>query len=376
VQGVILAPRNEKPDNLVSCLQSLSDAHHCEMLIDPQFYLSTFAPANTRYLTDYGYFKSGLTASDFTLRRIRSFVADAIDFQLDCGATAIISPTVLFDSFTDRWFQIALNLADASLEHYQTVSRGAPLLLSFVLAEEALAADEEVGRFLDTVTQEGWGMQGFYLVVARHEGTYNQDFESARLANLLYAVHVLGSVNALRVVLGYTDFFGIPLRAVGASAFASGWSQGLRQFVRKNFLIRPPGGQAPRDRFSSGPLLNSIFLQELQDIFEVGRLERVLSGVDLDDVITRAESPQASSWNLAFSQQHHWQTLHALDAAMSGRTRQAVTEVMGLIRGAQGLYALLEREGVRFERFTGKEHLANWSRALSEFARRVGYAAS
>src|SRR5262249_275534 len=151
---------------------------------------------------------------------------------------------------TDRWFQIALNLADASLEHHAGLNSDTPLLLSFVLAEEALAAETEVNRFLDTVTQDGWGMQGFYLVVSRHEGTYNQDCESARLANLLYAGHVLGHVNSLRVVLGYCDFLGIPLRAVGASAFATGWSQGLRQFVRKNFLLRPPGGQPARDRYS------------------------------------------------------------------------------------------------------------------------------
>jgi len=376
VQGVIFAPRNEKPDNLALCVQTLANAYDCELLIDPQYYVSTFAPANTRYLTEYGYFQGGLSASDFTLRRIRTIVAGAIDFQINIGATSIISPTVLFDSFTDRWFQIALNLADASLEYHANLNTNTPLLLSFVLAEEALSAEDEVNRFLDTVTQDGWGMQGFYLIVSRRESTYNQDCESARLASLLYAVHVLGEVNALRVVLGYTDFLGIPLRAVGASAFACGWSQGLRQFVRKNFLLRPPGGQPARDRYSSGPLLNSIFLQELQDVFEFGRLDDVLSGVDLDEVITSAESPQAASWNLAVAQQHHWQTLNALDSALPGRARQRVIAVMGLIRAAQGLFAVLEREGVTFERFTGKDHLMNWSRALSEFARRVGYATS
>ncbi|MFO0966104.1 MAG: hypothetical protein U0793_11050 [Gemmataceae bacterium] len=374
VGGVILAPRNEKPDNLAACMRTLANGHDCELLIDPQIYVSAFAPANTRFLTEYNYFHGGLSASDFTLRRIRTLVAEAIDFQVSSGVTSILSPTVLFDSFTDRWFQIALNLADASLEYHAGLYGETPLLLGFVLAEEALAAELEVNRFLDTVTQDGWGMQGFYLVVSRHEGTYNQDCDSSRLANLLYAVHVLGHVNSLRVVLGYTDFLGIPLRAVGASAFACGWSQGLRQFVRKNFLQRPPGGQPARDRYSSGPLLNSIFLQELQDIFEVGRLDDVLSGVDLDEVITSATSPQAASWNLAVSQQHHWQTLHALDTALPGAVRQRVTHVMGLIRAAQGLYALLERAGVTFERYTGKDHLANWSRALSDFARRVGYA--
>ncbi len=281
---------------------------------------------------------------------------------------------MLFDSFNDRWYQIALNLADASLEHHSKLNDPAPLLLSFVFAEEALSAEEEVNRFLDTVTQDGWGMEGFYFVVSRHESAYNQDCDSARLANLLYAAHVLGHVNALRVVFGYTDFLGIPLRAVGASAFATGWSQGLRQFARRNFLVRAPGGQPARDRYSSGPLLNSIFLQELQEVFDVGRLDDVLSDVDLDQNMISAASPQAAGWSPPVSHQHHWQTLRSLDASLTGNVRQQVVQVLRLIRAAQGLYALLERDGVSFERFTGKEHLANWARGLSEFARRVGFA--
>lgn len=173
VQGVIFAPRNEKPDNLAACLRTFAYERDCELLIDPQFYISAFAPAKVGRLSEYRYFRSALSASDFTLRRTRSFVKDVIDFQIESGATSIISPTVLFDSFTDRWFQIALYLADASLEYQTVLNHDIPLLLSFVLAEEALSAQEEVDRFLDTVTQDGWGMKGFYLVVSRHEGMYN-----------------------------------------------------------------------------------------------------------------------------------------------------------------------------------------------------------
>lgn len=376
VQGVVLAPRNEKPDNLALCVESLARRAGCEVLVDPQFYISAFAPANSRYLPDYEYFQGGLSASDFTLRRVRQFARETLNFQIELGVSSIVAPTVLFESFTDRWYQIALNLADAALEHYGSLSTPVPLLLSFVLAEEALVAEDEVNRFLDTVTQDGWGMGGFYFVVARHEGTYNQDWESSRLANLLYLVHVLGRVNGLRVVMGYTDFAGIALRAAGASAFATGWSQGLRQFVRKNFLQRPPGGQPARDRYSSGKLLNSIYMQELQDIFDVGRLNQVLSGVTLDNVITSAASPLSSGWNLNLSQQHHWQTLHSLDATLTGNLRSDIVDVLRRVRDAQGIYAVLERLGVEFERFTGKEHLPSWGRALSEFGRRVGIASS
>lgn len=376
VQGVVLAPRNEKPEKLASCVQSLIDRQDCEVLIDPQFYISTFAPAKVGYLPEYSYFHGGLSAGDFSMRRIRQYVEEVLAFQAELGGTAMIAPTVLFDSFNDRWYQIALNLADAALEIHAGLDAPPPLLLSFAMAEESLSAEEEVNSFLDTVTQDGWGMQGFYLVVARNESSYNQDWDGSRLANLLYLVHVLGHINETRVVMGYTDFLGVALRAAGASAFATGWSQGLRQFVRKNFLERPPGGQPPRLRYSSGPLLNSIFLQELQEIYEVGKLEDVLSGVELDSVITEAESPLAATWNQNISQHHHWQTLNSLDQAITGNVRRNVLSVLGKVREARALYASLAREGVELKGFSGPGHLPNWGRALTEFARRAGFAPS
>lgn len=374
VQGVIFAPKFEKQENLESYIRQLAGSHTCDLLVDPQFYVAAFAPAKEGHLGEYPYFRSGLTATDFTPRRIQDYARTTIDYQQSLGVTAVVSPTVLFESFADRWFQIALNLANASLEHHASLANPPPLLLSFLIGEGALASTEDVNRFLDAVTQDEWNMQGFYLTVARQETSYNQNCESALLANYLYLVHVLGAINNFRVVLGYTDFLGIPLRAAGASAFASGWWQSQRHFLRKNFLERKGGGQPPRERFSSGPLLNSIFLTELQDIFDVDMLPRVLSGVPLDAVITVAPSPIRSGWNLAVSQQHHWQTLRRLDQTMTGDVRRDVLRVMRRIGDAQGLHRMLESAGVSFDRFTSGAHLAEWARALSDFGRRAGIA--
>lgn len=373
IDGVIFAPRSEKPENLSACLASLSEEFDgCELLVDPQFYLSTFTPANLRYLDEYSYFSGGLSGSDFSLRRIRQIASETIDFQRTLPVTAVLSPTVMFETFSDRWYQIALNLADAALEYHGGIRDAPPLLLSFMFAEEALTDEEEVNRFLDTVTQDGWSMEGFYIVAARHETSYTQDFDPNRLANYLYLVHALGAINDLQVVAGYSDFIGIPLRAAGATAFATGWSQGLRQFVRKNFLQRPPGGQPARPRYSSAALMNSILLQELQDISDIGQVRAVLSGVALDRIITDAASPLASGWNQAISQQHHWQTLHMLDQALTGSVRSDILATLRRVREASALYTALERIG--FDRATDNAHLANWRRAISDFARRAGIA--
>ena len=370
VQGVIFGARNEKPENLAAYLAGLSDQYGCELLLDPQFYVSTLVPPHDRFLPEYPYYEAGRTANDFTTRKIREYVRATIDYQLDLGVTAVVSPSVIFESFSDRWYQIALNLADASLEHHASLTQPPPMLLSFILAEEALGAEEELGRFLDTVTQDGWDAGGFYLVVARCEGTYSQQFDSAHLANLLYLVHVLGEVNSLRVVCGYTDFVGIPLRAAGAAAFATGWHQSLRQFHRKNFIERPPGGQPARAVFvrSSSEFDFRIRTGGYPRRRTTGRCT-VKGGPGSSDYFG-SQSPSfclepggITATSLA--------DLHGLDSQLAAVARGHAKYSASSARSPRLLHAV-GAGGLTFERFTGKEHLAEWSRAISDFARRAG----
>ncbi len=378
VQGVIFGARNEKPENLRTYIQKLrAEQPDCELLFDPQFYVSTLVPPKDRYLREYEYYSAGRTANDFTSsRRIRKYAKQTLDRQVDFGLNALISPTVIFDSFGDRWYQIALNLADASLEYHSTLDQPPPLLLSFAVTEGALSDTDDVHRFLDTVTQDEWSMDGFYFLIARSDNTYNQRFETQRLANLLYAVYVLGRINGLRVVSGYTDFVGIPLRAAGADVFATGWSQSLRRSCRKFFVEQGTRGQPPRERYSSRPLFNSIFLGELQDTYDAGYPGKALSNVPLDVHITQATAPQASDWTTGLSQRHHWQTLHAMDQELTGRVKDDLRITSANLQDAYSLYTYLEAAGVQFDRNNGKDHLKEWGRAIKEFQRMAGFSGS
>ena len=378
LQGVIFGARNETPERLAPYITKLREDHaDCTLLLDPQFYVSTMTPPNDRFLPEYPYYEAGRTATDFTrARRLAEYAKSTLDFQLGLGLDSLISPSICFDSFSDRWHQVALNLADASLEYYDSLHDAPPLLLSFVFSEQALSSLEDVQRFLDTVTQDDWGMEGFYLIVSRDESAYNQQFDAQRLSHLLYLVHVLGEINGLRVVCGYSDFVGVLLRAVGAEAFATGWSQSLRQFHRKNFLRRPAGGQQPRARYSSGPLFNSVLLGELQDIHDGGHLDDVLSGVPLDHVITDAASPQAADWTRPISQRHHWQALQRLNQMVTGDVRADLRTISQRIRNARGLYTMLEAAGVPFDRYTGKDHLTDWIRGIRGFCDEAGLTSS
>jgi len=366
-EGVIIGSRNERQSSLETYVAELHESYSCQVLFDPQFYVCTLVPPNDRYLPEYNYYTAGRAARDFIrATNVQKYVQQVLDYEAAIGADRLISPSVLFKSFSERWCQVALQLADTSIAYHATLDNAPPLLVSVVVGESALSSRAELVSFLDELTL--LDMAGIYLVVARDHSSYSQRFDETRLANLLYLVHVLGKLNGLEVVCGYSDFVGYLLRAAGASSFATGWFQSTqRQFSENTFRKRKSGGKQGRLRYSSSPLLNSIMLSDVQGAHDVDELSRVLSGVELDSVISDATSPEASSWNQRNSEIHHWQTLSKLDAGITGDPKADVDLVIEAVRSAEDSYRVLKANGVAFERSTDSDHLQDWIGALQSF---------
>lgn len=366
IQGVVFGARNEKPANLVPYVREIRDTLQAQLLFDPQFYVSTLIPPNDRFLPEYPYYRPGRTAGDFVgARRLSEYARQTLDVQMGLDLDRLIAPSVLFNTFDDRWYQIALNLADASLDYHAGLKDPPPLLLTFAFSEEALDSRSEVDGFLDQVTS--WDTKGFYLLIARTEVGYSQYFDKDRLSQLLYLTLVLSIINGFEVVNGYADFCGLLTRAAGATAFATGWSQALRQFHRKSFVRQTPGHRQPRLRYSSGPLFNSILLTELEQISDVGGLGLVLSNVGLDKMIADASSPEASDWNLRTSELHHWETLQSLEGKLSGDPSADFDRVVAWLKTANAIYVALKQAGVVFERYTQGQHIPEWVEGIQLF---------
>ena len=365
IDGVVFGARNEKRENIEACVEAVREKNG-QILFDPQFHVSTITPANDRYLSEYPYYKASRTAADFVgIKKLESYVKNTLNFELGLKPNRLISPTVIFESFGSNWYQTALNLADASLDFHAGMSDAPPLLLSFVIGEQALESRPDLEAFLDQVTS--WeNVFGLYLVIAREERPYTQMFAPERLANALYMSYVLGHINALEVVNGYSDFCGILNRAVGSTAFATGWAQGLRQFHKGSFTKQKPGGALPLLRYTTLPLLNSILLSELQQIYEIGRLNDALSGVSLDAVITEAASPENSDWNQPTSELHHWESLHLIDGELSGEVSSDVSDIEEKMIEAKGLYISLEKDGIVFGSRTRSNHLDQWAQGITK----------
>ena len=376
IRGVILSPRDESRERLESfCAELAGMADTPTVLFDPQFYTATLRNARDGNLADYSYYADncGLSRNQFRPSQVERYVRASIDYQRSLPAlTYIVSPTVAFDDFRDFWSQIAISMAEESVEYYGGRSSGPPLLISVVLPEGALRYTEQVNEFLDALSS--LEVPGFYLIVQRGSSTIQHAMDPAAMANLMYFIHVLGPLNGYEVIAGYSDWLGFLVEAAGATMTASGWHNGLRQFSLNRFLPQT-GGRRPRKRYSSVPLLSCpLIVPELEDVYLAGMLDKVLMGGSHDHLLANGPANGERQWNDEVSCLAHWESLARLLTAVGevsdvpSRLANATT----IIRAAQARHTQLETSGIFFESQTGPDHLENWLNSVEAFRQAAG----
>ena len=359
IQGVILSPRDEQPMNLASFLSNIPS--NVERLVDPQLYAGAILNARDGNLTKYPYYKRNLTPASFSLVALRKFVEDALAWQNNLNVSAVVSPTVMVDSLSSRWAQIAMMLSQETVDQYGSSK---PLLISLVIGEEALREVGQVDAWLDELTQ--LNVDGFYLVVRRLSEVYWQQYDPDVLASLLRVCYSLAEVNEYRVFVGYCDMMTLLLHAIGVTGTGAGWYSNLRQFGLRRF--QPvTGGSQPRPRYTSRPLLNSIYMTELDVIYNSGRITDVLSGTIYDDRFNSNVNPENVGWPASDAALHHWSVLSDITQAISGATvSDRLDSVRNLIGQALALYSQVG-QSLPFPTETGPNHLEQWLNALDRF---------
>ena len=365
IGGLIVSPRDETPENAASLITSIASDHTDSVrLFDPLFHAGMITPANDGKLPDYDYYRPNLTRRDFVgTAKFAGYAADVLGFQYGLDVSAIISPTIELVNFGDSSAQIALQLADASVEHHGASSEGLPLLLSFLINENALGSRDDLDTFLDAITV--MNADGFYLVARRASSTHNALIEPERLAALMYIVYILRVVNRFDVYCGYSDLIGLPLHAAGATATACGWSGTLRRFTFNRF--RPPTvGRRARPRYLSTPALESILISELDQISEVGIIDQFISETDYDAEF-RTKPPYSVTWPDREAALHHWAALASrINEIESMSVDDALATLSDWIEIASTIRRDAEMLGVEFEPPSG-EHLILWQHAITQF---------
>jgi hypothetical protein len=373
IQGVILSPRDEKRDRLEQAINQWGqDYADAVVLFDPQFYATTLNAPRDGHLNEYDYYSNnnGLGRTQFSSTRIRRYVQECLDYQhitFGPNVTYLISPTILFDSFSDYWSQVALNMAVESSDYHSTLINPRPLLISIVVSESAFQTIEAVEEFLDALTE--LNAEGFYLIVRRNANSPQNAMEAATFGRFLYFCYVLSEINEYRVIVGYSDWHSLLIEAVGATHTACGWYQNLRQFSLARFLPSS-GGRRPRKRYSSAPLLSyPLITPELQDIHLAGLLPRVLSGSQYDSILANNPSAGEANWSDDVSCLSHWFSLNAVSQRISTQpdTPNKIREAEQTMRNALTIYRQLEIVGVSFDPQTGPDHISEWQSAVQEF---------
>jgi hypothetical protein len=372
LSGVVLSPHDESPSDLKSFVRELSELpQKPDLLFDPQFYVSLIHGANEGKLPQYDYYHQNLGLRDFaTLRRVQEFVRECLDYQRELDLTHIVSPTICAENFTDRTAQVALTMAQESVDYWSSLGDDdRPLLVSFLFSELALSNSDQVSEFLDTISLIE--AEGFYLIVDRNTPVYSQDFLPIRLVQMMKIIHSLRR-SRFKVICGYSDFVDLVYSAANASAGATGWSQKLRRFNRSRFQPSA-GGRRPRDRYSSSKLINSIYLTELDACQEVQKLRSVKSNTPYDRCFDGKSYPSGVSWSPEDSALQHWASISQLLLSVNGsNVRDRLNQVTQIVGTAEALYASLANEGVQFEPMNGPVHLENWREALTLFLSEVG----
>ncbi len=365
ISGLIVSPRDETPENAAALIASVaSDYPESMRLFDPLFHAGMITPASEGKLPAYDYYKPNLTRRDFIgAGKYAGYAADVLGYQYELDVTAIVSPTIELVNFGDSSAQIALQLADASSTHHAGKSDNRPLLLSFLINENAMGSRDDLDAFLDAVTL--MDADGFYLLMNRASSTHNALIEPERLAGLMYMVYILRLVNKLDVYCGYSDLIGLPLHAAGATSTACGWFGTLRRFTFKRF--RPSrGGQPARPRYLSTPALESILISELDQISEAGLIDEFLSGTKYDTEFGKKPT-YSVPWSNETAALHHWAALASKISKIEPMAvEDALATVSDWIETAETVRSEADLHGVEFEPPSG-DHLDMWRRAISQF---------
>lgn len=377
INGVIFSPKDERRERLEECVSDLgANRNNALVLFDPQFYAATLSVTRDGRLPEYDYYgeHAPLSRTQFSPRQIERYTSACLNYQHGTlpGLTYLVSPSVRFDDFRDSWSQIALNMAEAAIDHHGTLTDPKPLLVSVVTSELALQNETGMGEFLDAVSS--LEVEGLYLLVNRNSSGYQAAMDTRAMSNLLYFVHVLAHLNDYSVVVGYSDWLGFMLHAAGATATASGWHQSLRQFSMSRFEPAT-GGRRPRKRYSSAPMLSSpLIVPELQDIHRAGLLANVLTGGAQDAILSTNPAAGEARWTDEIGCLAHWAALARSIEHIRRHRRPAakVAAALELIDRATSLYGRLMHRGINFEPQTGPDHLTSWRDSIHAFRHMAG----
>ena len=364
VHSVILSPTDQGPRKLLETSIDCQD-RGLSVLLDPQSYI--YAPdigavARNHEENDLEFigmnWSQPPTSTMDMIARV-GLLNDAI------GGSIRIAPSPLQSSFADVWTPLSIQLARAGSDAW-----GREKTIATLAIEESAFSDRaQVDAWLDVATT--LEVRGFYLLVQRSNTSYPPvPWAAETLANVMSAIYVLTELNDYEVHWGYSDLEGLLGLAAGATAIATGWSHGLRQFSTSKWVPRT-GGRQPAMRYPMRSIMSvpaaeaeaaQMFQTVLQeDLFDPAEV-RLRSAEGFDGMNLREYHVRYLTWLADMVAELHGRStpnsltqLHRmLDSAVSILERPEITRAVALPPSYAGrlrnqrsaIEAFRDREGV------------------------------
>jgi len=369
--GVIWSPGDERPHLLRSRMAEAAE-HEVVQAFDPQLYVALLEDPNPKRLPDYELFDLPLPPRQFSARRLAQLVEGIIDFQIELPVTHLIAPTVAVSSMTDRSAQIALNLAETSLDVAEDRGDDRPLLISVAAEESVLADSESVDVLLDELTAHE--AEGYYLLF-EIDPSKDAAGQASLLSEALYVTYTLGVVQERPVWVGYAGLAGYLFRAVGAESFAAGWFQKQQWFSTRHWAPGG-GGRSPRPRIYLDTIFGSLLIDAELMPLRRQRRDATLAADILDGAgglaAGHAEGGPAPDAPRPVCAAQLLDVCAELDERIVGDPEEDLDRIQEELDQAEGLYDRISAVGVELDGRSAGTQIGIWRTAIELFTDRAG----
>lgn len=282
-----------------------------------------------------------------------------IEYQKKMGLKNLVSPNIFFDSFDSRMSQIALSLANETIN----CSDNSDIFITICVNEAAFKNFEDVQDFLDIISL--FDVTGFYIIIERNLNDNPNMIDSETLCNMLYFLYNLSNINMYKVILGYSDYIGILLYTSGIEAIATGWYENTRRFDRGNFYPKK-AMRRPNKRYYSNKLYNALLLTpEIQMIQETGKLGKILSESKYDHYMYNDLA--GSQWSDSISCLSRWDSIKKIIDGIDAERNvvKKIEYMQNRIAEAQSIYNTIPED--IFDSKSKSTHLESWFEGLEKF---------
>ena len=235
--GVVLSPVNDGPEAVRSGLARLGDKRQeLEVILDPQLYNPSVDKGK---LAEWGYYSADFETGDHSdpawwITRGREIVEDAAALGVD----AVCSPALFPREFTDAYYRLIVDVADATSEY--AAERGLDTLVTAIIRLKDLANPARALQIASILS--GSRCERIYLTFLAEEVEAREPLKDGpALPTAVHLVRLLSQEMRVHVAFCAHDL--VMWKFAGAMDISSGKFFNLRRFTPGRWNDEEGGGR-------------------------------------------------------------------------------------------------------------------------------------